>query len=427
MNRMKLFDHQKQIRELLATHDSFAIFAEAGTGKTIPMLYHIVDLFIQGEIESALIICPVAVKGSWERDIDKLPTRKRKYANLITVVSYDTVWRRKEYERVWDCIVLDESHCIASRTSKRTKFIHKIKKGSKYRYVMTGTPTHNGHYEDYFSQLDFILPDSLGTYNEFLAHYTVQRQLPGTYVKIITKYRNVEELLNKIKRHAFFIDKKSCLDLPERLDDTIIDCEIKEKKMYKDVLNNFIEEYDMNIGNPMSVVVKLRQLCSGFVIDEYSDVHELKCDKIKRLDELMDMISGKVVIFCEFVYSIESVLKLLDKKKITYVTLDGRQTNKKIWKEFQENDDIRVIVCQYRSANAGIDLFSASDMIFYEPNQSSTVIDQAVARIHRNGQTNHCNYYWLITTNSVEKDIYDRVTNGIDFNAKTLNEFRRRL
>ena len=424
---IKLFKHQKVMLDLLTSYDQFALFAEAGCGKTIPILYHITNLFMSGEIKDCLIVCPASVRGSWRRDIEKLSGLRRPYTKNITVVSYDLVWRRKEYEKDWDCIVLDESHCIASRSSKRTKFLQRLKNRSKYRYILTGTPMHNGHYEDYWSQMEFLIPGYLGTYNEFCAHHTVQRQLPGTYVRIIVKYRNVQELLDKIGQKAYYIDKKSCLDLPEKLPPVVIDCELQEKLKYKQALKSFIQEYDMNIGNPMSIIVKLRQLCSGFVIDDYGDTHELKCEKIKMLDELIDSISGKIVIFAEFTYSLEQIHKLLDKKKITYLTLDGRQSNKSIWREFQSNEDIRIIVCQYRSANAGIDLYEASNMIFYEPTQSSTVVDQAMARIHRNGQTRNCSYYWLLTEKSVEHDIYDRVVNGIDFNVQALENFRREL
>lgn len=424
---MKLFEHQKKELELLTEHNQFALFAEQGTGKTIPMLYHITNLFMAGEIENCLIVCPASVKGSWSRDIEKLSSLRRKYTENIEVVSYDLVWRRNHFNKEWDCIVLDESHCIAARTSKRTKFLHKLKLGSIYRYILTGTPMHNGHYEDYYSQMEFLRPGLFGSYREFCAHYTVERQLPGTYVRIIVKYRNVPELLEKVKEYAFYISKEDCLDLPEQLPATVIDCELKEKKHYKQALKSFIEEFDMNIGNPMSIIVKLRQLCSGFLIDDYGDVHELKCEKIKMLDELIDSIAGKIVIFAEFTYSLQQIHKLLDKKKISYLTLDGRQKDKTVWKKFQKDGNIKVMVCQYRSANAGIDLFAASDMIFYEPTQSSTVVDQAMARIHRNGQTRNCSYYWLLTENSVEHDIYERVTNGIDFNTQALGKFRRNL
>lgn len=424
---MRLYDHQKDILNLLTVYPQFAVFAEQGTGKTIPMLTHVLNLLMAGDITNCLVVCPASVIGSWERDLEKFNYMRRKYAKYITVVSYDKVWRREEYDREWDCIVLDESHCIAARGSKRTKFLHKLKKGSKYRYILTGTPMHNGHYEDYYSQMDFLIPGFFGTYNEFTAHHCVTRQLPNSYVKIIVNYRNVKEMLDKISQISYYISKAECIDLPDVLEPQIIECELKEKKKYKEALKNFIEEYDMNIGNPMSVIVKLRQLCSGFILDDYKELHEQKCDKIKMLDEIIDSLSGKIVIFAEFRYSIEQITQLLDKKKISHITLDGRQKNKKIWKDFQNDESIRVIVCQYRSANAGIDLFASNNMIFYEPNQSSTVIDQAMARIHRNGQTRNCSYYWLLTKGTVEYDIYNRVTKGIDFNVEALSNFRREL
>lgn len=424
---MKLFEHQKKELELLTEHNQFALFAEQGTGKTIPMLYHITNLFMAGEIENCLIVCPASVKGSWSRDIEKLSSLRKKYTENIEVVSYDLVWRREEFRKEWGCIVLDESHCIAARTSKRTKFLHKLKNYSKYRYILTGTPMHNGHYEDYYSQMEFLKPGIFGTYKEFCAHHTIERQLPGTYVKIIVNYRNVSELLDKVKKYAFYISKEDCLDLPEKLPAAIIDCELKEKKKYKETLKSFMEALRMNIGNPLSVILKLRQLCSGFMINDYGDLHEFKCEKPKMLGELIDSINGKIVIFAEFTYSLQQIHKLLDKKKISYLTLDGRQKDKMVWKKFQEDDNIKVIVCQYRSANAGIDLFAASDMIFYEPTQSSTVVDQAMARIHRNGQTRNCSYYWLLTEGTIENNIYDKVTNGIDFNADALEMFRRNL
>ena len=422
---MKLFEHQKKELELLTNHDQFALFAEQGTGKTIPILYHVTNLLMSGEINNCLVVCPASVKGSWSRDIEKLPARRKKSTDKITVVSYDLVWRREEYDQDWDCIILDESHSIAARTSKRTKFLHKLKKGSKYRYILTGTPTHNGHYEDYYSQMDFLVPDIFGSYREFCAHYCKERQLPGTYVKIIYGYRNTDELLKIIKKYAFYISKNDCLVLSNQLEPVIIDCELKEKKKYKQAVECFIEEFDMNIGNPMSSIIKLRQICSGFLLDDYGDLHELKCNKIKFLDEILDSLSGKVVIFAEFKYSLQAIHSLLDKRKAKYLTLDGQQKDKTVWRQFQEDDSFQYIVCQYRSANAGIDLFAASNMIFYEPTQSSTVVDQAMARIHRNGQTKNCSYYWLLTEGSVEHDIFDRVTNGIDFNTKTLGHFRR--
>lgn len=43
---MKLFKHQKEILDLLTDNESFAVFAEAGTGKTAAMLFHLTNLLM---------------------------------------------------------------------------------------------------------------------------------------------------------------------------------------------------------------------------------------------------------------------------------------------------------------------------------------------------------------------------------------------
>ena len=53
---MELFRHQKIILSYLRANDYFAVFAEQGTGKTLPTLCRILDLAKSGKITEALII-----------------------------------------------------------------------------------------------------------------------------------------------------------------------------------------------------------------------------------------------------------------------------------------------------------------------------------------------------------------------------------
>ena len=417
---MKLYKHQERALDLLADHDAFALFMEQGTGKTIPALIHVTNLLIAGDIENCLIVAPLSTLGSWKRDLEKLSGLRQRLAGKITMINYDKVWRREEYQREWDCIVLDEAHAIAHRTSKRSKCLLGLAKTAKYRYLLTGTPQSNGRLEDYYSLMEFLQPGIFGSWREFTAHYTIERRLPGSFVNIICGYRNQEELLETVGQYSFRVMKRDCLDLPDKLPDEVITCELKEKTKYKQALKDFIEEFDMTIGNPLTRVMKLRQISSGFVFDDYGELHALKCDKLARLEELIDSIDGKVVVFCEFQYSIDAISALLTKKKIKFVSLDGRQKDKTVWRQFQTDETIRVILCQYLTANAGIDLFASSHMVFYEPNLSTTVISQARDRIHRIGQSQPCSYYWLISEDTIEKDIYDRLAEKTDFNNEAL-------
>ena len=430
---MGFFNHQKVILDKLQTHTSYAIFAEQGCGKTYPMLQHISNLLLTGEISNALVVAPLSATGAWYRDINLFNSFKRKLLEeRVTIINYEKVSiRGQEYlNKNWDCIVLDESHCIAYRTTKRTQIFIGSTKGrtkipglnlkSKYRYIMTGTPISNGHLEQYYSQMEFLVPGILGTYNEFRARYLIERPIPGTFSTFVVGYRNRDELLNIIGSLSYRITKKECLDLPDKLEDVIINCPLMEKQKYKEAKKMFIEELDMTIPNPLSQVSKLRQIASGHVKDEYGDTHLLKTTKIAMLEELIDSLgNNKFCIYANFTQSIDLIEDMIKRKKISYYVLDGRQKNKQIWREFQK-DDTQCMICQYKSANSGIDLFTSSYMIFYEPDLSTTIVEQSKDRIHRIGQHQPCSYYWLLTEGTIDYDIYERLKKGQDFNEECM-------
>ena len=427
---MKLYHHQKLALQYLRFNDSFALFMEQGTGKTLPTLVRILELYKQGEIENALIVGPKATMGAWYRDCELFDTKDRQLLeNLITVINYDSVWRKnKGYDRQWDCIVLDESHFIKNRTSKRSSFLLKLSLGAKYRYILTGTPIGNGQLENIWAQYAFLKPkvvrgrvasEIFGTYRQFEDKYCILNQWWKPY-----RYINVDELQDIIAEYSYRVTKEECLDLPDKLPDEVYDIELKEPKLYKELhKHSTIEEMDLLAENPLARMVRLRQICSGFINDEQGELTELKCEKLKVLQEFLDGWEKKLVIFCEFRYSIDAVSGLLKKLKIKHVILDGRQKDKQIWRKFQGDPQIQVIICQYQSGSAGIDLYSADTIIFYEPTLRSNTLEQAKDRIHRIGQTSKCSYIHFITKGTIEVAIYRALKNYNDFSKKLFEEY----
>jgi SNF2 family DNA or RNA helicase len=210
-----------------------------------------------------------------------------------------------------------------------------------------------------------------------------------------SSYIHVNELQDIINEHSYRVKKIDCLDLPEKLPDEIIKVDILEKTLYKKLATeSALLDYDILAENPLSRLVKLRQLCSGHIKLDNGEIIELKNEKLSILQEIIEGYEDdkKLVIFAEFKYSISKISELLSKLKIKYVVLDGEQKDKTIWRKFQADKTIKIIVCQYQTASAGIDLFSSDTMIFYEPTLRSQILEQARDRIHRSGQSNKCSY-----------------------------------
>ena len=419
---IKLYDHQKEARQRLIERNAYALYMDQGTGKTLPILYHIAYLASVNEITNALIVAPLSTLGAWTRDLEKMPESKRKWITSLTIINYDKVWRRAEiHQATWDCIVLDEAHSIKHRTSQRSKAVRKMGLKAKYRYILTGTPMSNGHLEEYWAQFNFMDPDIFGPYKRFEDRYCFVNQFYKPY-----KYRHVDELKTIIAANSYRITKEECLDLPEKLDDEVIELELREKAKYKQMLDNFIAELEIEAPNPLTRMGKLRQLCSGFIIDENRQAIELKSDKLKITQELLEARGDKkTVIFAEFKHSIRTITDHLKKEKISHLILDGDQKDKNVWRTFQSDETIQVIVCQYQTANAGIDLYASDTIIFYEPTLSSMINEQAKDRIHRIGQHHPCSYYYLITKGTVERKIYNTLLKGRDFGKEVLLDFIR--
>lgn len=436
----------------MRSNNFFALFMEQGTGKTIPSLYRILDLLKAGKITNALVVAPKSALGAWDRDIELFDELDREILReSITCINYDKVWRGEDkspYNKKYGCIVLDEAHNIKNRTSQRSKFLLKIASQADYKYILTGTPISNGQLENIWSLYCFLDPyiEKGRVYSRIFRDYLEENasgSYKGSYMEFQdrycilnmyhkpTSYINVKELQKIINEHSYRVKKSECLDLPEKLPDEIISVELKEKTLYKKLLNDSaILEYEILAENPLSRLIKLRQLCAGHIKTE-DGLIETKTEKLEILKEIIESYEDdkKLVIFAEFKYSIAKISELLKKLKIKYVVLDGDQKDKKNWRKFQEDEKIRVIVCQYQTANAGIDLFASDTIIYYEPTLRSQILEQSRDRIHRTGQVNKCSYIHLLTKGTIEERIYKALAGYSDFSDKLFieyfNEYRR--
>jgi SNF2 family DNA or RNA helicase len=451
-----LYNHQKKMLELLTENARFMLLPEVGTGKTLPMLIHLSNLILGGEVRNALLIAPLSGLGAWTRDTEKLsPERQHALKRCVTYLNYDKISRKssryqKDCWQAWDCIILDESHAIAKPTSNRTQYF--VGKGKslglaskcKYRYLITGTLINNSRLEDAWAPLRFILDEEWMPWVDFKRHYLVTKQLPGSYVEFVVGYRHRKELLDTIARYSYRILKKDCLDLPDELPDEIIPVpfapgkngepfNVTTRELYNDALESYVEALDKVMDNPLSRLMTMRQIATGHVKEsdtrdaagrkQIGTVYPLNNLKTKYAMELIEANRPrKTVVFYNFTASCTALEKSLTAKHIAYVTLNGEQKDKNIWRKFQSDPAISVILVQYQAGSVAIDLFAASYTLYLEPCDSSNIMEQSRARTHRSGQKHSCNYTFLLTEGSVEFDMYERLRDHQDFAEKAYRE-----
>ena len=436
---VELYDHQETALGLLRINDGFALFMEQGTGKTFPVLFRLAELAESGRVRNALIVAPKAVCASWEDKILMLSDEQRKALMCIDLViaSYDLVWRRKEIaDASFDAVVYDESHYIKSPSANRTKACLKLAARARYRWILTGTPTSNGQLCNLWSQFaaidpivvtarngrKFVYPRCLGgdSYYSWIQRVAYLNKWNKPY-----RYKDVAAIQEVMGDMSYRITKEECLDLPEKLPDEIlyVNLESTLKRNYREMVkSSAIVDLDTLAGNPLTRSLRLRQLCSGFIDTENGDHVEYKCSKTAVLREFLSDYEDKFVVFCEFRHSIDAVSSLLREMGVAHVTLDGRSKGDE-WREFQDDPKVQAIVCQYQSGSAGIDLYAADMVIFYEPTLRSDLNEQAKDRIHRVGQTRPCSYFYMLTSGTIEFAIYNALKNYEDFGDALFTQF----
>ena len=381
---IKLYRHQEIALSYMRANDYFALFMEQGTGKTIPSLCRIRDLLRSGAITEALVVAPKSALGAWERDIELFNSVDQEILrSSITLINYDKIWRGGEkspYNRKYGCIILDEAHLFKNRTSQRSKFLLKLACRAEYRYILTGTPIGNGQLENIWSLYCFLDPylergrvysRIFGGYQKFQERYCILNMYhkPSSYI-------HVRELQDIINEHSYRVKKIDCLDLPDKLPDEVVKVDQAEPKLYKKLASeSAILEYEILAENPLSQLVKLRQLCSGHIKTD-DQLIEVGNNKISILQEIIEGYpeDKKLVIFAEFKYSIGKISELLRKMKIRFVTLDGDQKDKTIWRQFQTDNFSPQIRLSITSRRSGLTYSNSRETVSIEQGKKRNAV-----------------------------------------------------
>ena len=72
---------------------------------------------------------------------------------------------------------------------------------------------------------------------------------------------------------------------------------------------------------------------------------------------------------------------------------------------FRDNPDCKVLLMTVKTGGVGLNLVNADTVFIAEPWWNKAAEDQAVNRLHRIGQKNAVNCYFLITKDTIEEKI----------------------
>ena len=411
---MKLFPHQEEALKTVRGYSNIALFMDMGLGKTFTASEYLKDLNPQ----CILIVCPKSICPMWLKHYQQYYTERQvfdlsKPKNLdsfikcddlkIGVVSYQTVWRRKQLLELQDFVlVCDESSNLQHKTAKQTKGIMKMNPLSVV--LLSGTPT-SGKYENLWVQgrlLGWNISEDL--YNrQYVNWKTVESD--GFFHKIVdmdNPYKNVERLKQKFRDYgAVFMKTEDVFDLPEQTF-TIVNCE-SSKEYRKFMKTGYVQLTDGTelIGDQIFTKrLYARQLCGMY--------NQSKLDAFK---ELIQSTNDRVIVFYNFSGELVELEAIVNDMGRPFSIVNG---SIKRLDEYEHYED-SITFIQYSAGSSGLNLQKANKILYYSPTQRVDDWMQSQKRIHRIGQQKPCFYYQLVCEKSIEEQIYKALAKGVDY------------
>jgi len=443
----KPMQHQRDTAGFLTLHPRAFCFNEQGTGKTGAAIWAADYLLNIGAINRVLVVCPLSImQSAWQADLFKFAVHrtvdvaygardKRKAiikgpADFI-IINYDGVEIVADEiaNGGFDLIIIDEANAYKNATTKRFKTMRKIVQPTTWIWMMTGTPASQSPLDAY-GLAKLCVPDTApslyGSYRDMVMY-----QL--TRFKWIPK-PGAEQVVHKILQPAIRFEKKDCLDLPDvTYTSRFVPLSTQQTKYYKalkkEMLISAVGE-DISAVNAAANLNKLLQISCGAVYTDTGNVIEFDAsDRLNVLLEVINEASHKVLIFVPFTHAIQLVKDFLVKNGVTTEVINGdvsvtRRTE--IFKQFQENDNPRVLVIQPQAAAHGVTLTAANVIIWYAPVTSIETYLQANARIDRAGQRNPMTVVH-IEGSPVETKLYSALQNKLDIHERIIDLYKNEI
>ena len=392
---------------------------DMGLGKTLQAIALLSNLHEEKKKKS-IVIMPKSLIYNWENEIKKFAPKlkvgvyygiNRDFSSLkkvdVILTTYGTIRNDIEnlLEHKFDLLILDESQNIKNINSQTTKAVLLL--NAKKRVALSGTPIENNLLELY-SLFRFLNPEMFGSVQRFT----------NSYILPIQKYSDtstIEELKKKIYPFLLRRVKKEVLeDLPDKIEKLVyVDMNDEHRKFYEERRRYYYSLLQKNTSSQgnfdkffvLQAINELRHIVSSPELESKKIISSKKEVLIENVIEAIEN-NHKVLVFVNYLSSIESICDSLKENKIKYLKMTGQTKDRQtLVDKFQNDSRYKVFVMTLKTGGVGLNLVSADTIFIYDPWWNTTVENQAIDRAYRLGQDKTVFAYKMIMRNTIEEKI----------------------
>ena len=465
--KTKPYEHQLTALEKSWNRETYAYFMEMGTGKTKVLIDNAAMLYDKGKIDGLLVIAPKGVIGTWYKQ--ELPTHlpdhienvavmwqaninKKQQEKLKTLFEIETAlhilimnvealstdkglkFAQKFLLSHKTLITIDESTTIKNPKALRTKNIIQISDMAKYRRILTGSPVTKNPL-DLFSQCYFLDPYHLDhqSYYSFRTRYAIMKTayISGRSIQLVSGFKHLAELAEKLKPFSYRVLKEDCLDLPPKIYmKRNIELSAEQKKVYKEMKEKALANLHGKQITTMTALTQLMRLqqitCGHFVADD-GTTQKIKSNRLDELMDILDEVEGKAIIWAHWQADIKNIIKEIKKvhgpgSVVDYYGLTPQDQRDKNRNAFQNDSKVRFIVGTPQTGGYGITLTAANTVIYYSNGYDLEKRLQSEDRAHRIGQHKPVTYVDIIAEETVDQKIVKALRKKINIASEVMGE-----
>ncbi|MEA1916952.1 MAG: DEAD/DEAH box helicase, partial [Campylobacterota bacterium] len=427
LENVDLRDYQKEgarwLKYLYDNNFGGCLADDMGLGKTLQAITLLSFIYPKSKTPS-LIVMPRSLLNNWQNELKKFnpsisfymyysserSLEKLKNHNVVLTtyaIVRNDIEKLRDYE--FDTIILDESQNIKNIDSKISKAVMLLE--AKHKFALSGTPIENSLFE-LFSLFRFINGGIFSTLNDFKRDYAVpiQAEVNEDIAKVL-KAKISPFLLRRLKKDVL-------KDLPEKQEQVVyVDMDEKHKKFYEQKRDYYKQILDKQIAvngiNSSKFVIlqafnDLRQIASA---PELKSENSIVSSKIESLFEMLEDIilnNHKVLIFANFLGSLDLIASKADELGYEYLTMNGSTRNRsELVQKFQNDEKYKLFLMTLKVGGVGLNLTEADYVFIFDPWWNKAAENQAVDRAHRMGQKNRVFSYKMITKGTIEEKILE--------------------
>jgi len=427
-----LRDYQKEAVEHICKQHKVILGDEQGLGKTLTSLTSAIKL--AGDKPRILVLAPKVALGTWAFEIEKwFGGRAMMYSGDTPKHERDKLWRKYQEEQPellvatyamigelskrradWPFIICDEYH-KAGLSNRKSGTFKKFKKlHCRFLLLLSGTPVRKAP-DDLFAPLHLVSPSKFPSYWDFVNNHCIAIH-DGYGYKVEPRPRRPSEFKQIIAPYVVRRTKKKVLtELPPLQRQPVhISLEGKQKKYYdqlaKDDMLQVNDDKVVACPNKATTVLRLRQL---LVTPQIFGLPE----RGAAIDTLIELVqdsfdAGKPVAICTpfrpAVHIIADHLKPLT-QRIYKIHGEMELPAAQVARSFQNDKTPERALIFTISSGMSFDAYASSNIFFVGAEWSATANAQAESRIHRLGQTEPANAYYLLFPGTIDDAVLERL------------------